>query len=78
MLAFGNEDDKMRNSTFEKPPEGVVVGESVPRENGEDDVEETEIRKIMNKLKARGEPWISMREEELREKALEIYNEVFR
>lgn len=59
---------------FRTPPEGVLTGESVPRENEESEVDDSEIEEIMNELKQRGEPYLSMSEQERREKALEIWH----
>ena len=59
---------------FRHPPEGVLAGESVPRENEESEVDDSEIEEIMNELKQRGEPYLSMSKEERREKALEIWH----
>lgn len=61
---------------FRHPPEGVLTGESVPRENEESEVDDSEIERIMNELKQRGEPYLSMPEEERRDKALEIWHKV--
>ena len=65
---------KGNTRAFRQPPEGVLAGESVPRENEESEVDDSEIEEIMNKLKQRGEPYISMSHEERREKALEIWH----
>jgi len=65
----------MRGSvSFQEPPEGVLAGEDVPMENEQEQVEESKIQKIMNKLKQRGEPFTSMSEGELREKALAVWH----
>lgn len=60
------------NNPLSKPPEGAVVGEDVPRENEQLEVEDSKIEEAMNALKTRGEPYMSMDESELREKAIEI------
>jgi len=51
-----------------------LAGEDVPMENEQEQVEESKIQKIMNKLKQRGEPFTSMSEGELREKALAVWH----
>jgi hypothetical protein len=54
-----------------KPPEGAIVGESVPRENEREDWRETEIERIAAALKQRGGPFASMSDAELRDRAIE-------
>jgi len=63
-----------RTKAFKEPPDGVISGESVPVGSEEDNIYNSDIEKIMNKLKQRGEPYISMSEEDRREKALEIWH----
>lgn len=55
-----------------EPPEAVLCGESVPLENQQDDLDELHIKRTMNLLKTRGEPFTSMSETELRERAVEL------
>lgn len=55
-----------------KPPEGVLTGESVPRENEEEAVTQAEIGQVKGVLKARGEPYVSMSDSELAERAREV------
>lgn len=52
------------------PPEGVIAGESVPRENELSDREEALIQELVGKMKGRGEPFASMSDNELRERAV--------
>lgn len=52
-----------------EPPEGVIAGEDVPLENQEEQFEENEIEEAMAVLKSIGEPFSTMSESELREKA---------
>lgn len=66
----------MRNSkAMSRPPEGAFKGESVPVGSEPDEYDREEIEKISHVLKSRGEPYISMSESELREKALELWND---
>jgi len=58
-----------------EPPEGVLAGENVPRENEQHDIDETLIEEVMAMLKGRGEPYINMNETELEEKAVETIRE---
>lgn len=56
-----------------EPPEGVVVGESVPPENTEADneFERVEVESMMGVLKSRGVPFTTMTKDELEQKARE-------
>lgn len=51
------------------PPAGVIRGESIPRENQQDELVEARVQRVMNALKIRGEPYRSMCDRELREAA---------
>jgi len=51
------------------PPEGVLAGEPVPRENEE--WIETEIDRMIGVLKQQGKPFASMSEAELRDRAVD-------
>lgn len=53
------------------PPEGVLAGENVPAESEPDQYDQQKIEEVMALLKIRGEPYISMSDYELRERALE-------
>lgn len=53
------------------PPEGVLAGEDVPVENQAEEFTEAEIQRVEAALKKRGEPYLSMSDSELREKARE-------
>ena len=56
-----------RNSSpMSEPPEGVISGESVPRENELDDKEEQAIQEVIGELKAQGKPWSIMTDDEIR------------
>ena len=55
-----------------EPPEGVLTGDTVPRENEETGIEEEKIQSLVNNMKAKGEPYKSMAEDRLREKAKEV------
>lgn len=57
------------------PPEGVISGDSIPRENELDDREEQKVQEFIGVAKSKGEPWVSMTDEELREKAIETLAE---
>lgn len=57
------------------PPEGALVGESVPRENELTEREETLVNELMGAMKAKGEPFTTMSEGELRERAVEKLQE---
>lgn len=54
------------------PPEGVTAGESVPRENEVDEQTASLIDLVKTRLKHHGEPFRSMPESELEERALDI------
>lgn len=58
-----------------EPPEGVLTGDTVPRENEEKGIEEEKIQSLVNNMKAKGEPYIDMAEDRLREKAKEVIRE---
>lgn len=53
------------------PPEGVLAGESVPRENEYDERQEWLISEAMSVLKQRGDPYVGINEAELRERAID-------
>jgi hypothetical protein len=53
------------------PPEGAVVGESVPPESEPDRFDEALIQDVMGLLKGRGHPYVEMNDSELRETAVE-------
>lgn len=55
-----------------KPPEGALVGENVPVENQQVQFEDSEIERLMGKLKSRGKPYIDMGDRELEEKAINL------
>ena len=57
---------------FRTPPEGVTVGESIPRENELTQQEETMIEKLANQMVEKGEPYISMSQDERKQKAQDI------
>ena len=56
---------------FRRPPAGVLAGESIPVENDRQDLEESRLEEVMNALKARGEPYTSMSESELEDRAID-------
>lgn len=60
------------NKPFRRPPEGVISGASIPRENEVAEIEDGRIEEVENALRARGEPFLSMGDDELRERALEF------
>lgn len=41
------------NQAFSPPPEGVISGDSIPRENEEDDVEHSSVVELANQLKTK-------------------------
>ena len=55
-----------------EPPEGVVAGENVPRENELTDKEESMIEELANQMVAKGEPYVSMSQDERESKAQEV------
>jgi len=67
--------DPTSHSPLAEPPEGAIRGESVPPASEPDNYDETFIQDLMGALKARGEPYISMSESELRERAVETARE---
>lgn len=54
-----------------EPPKGVITGESVPRENEEEQFTQSKVDEVKGRLKAYGEPFIEMQDAELEEKARE-------
>jgi len=52
-----------------EPPEGVLVGESLPRENEQDSKRRQAIEEMVGLLKDRGKPYTEMGHVELREEA---------
>jgi hypothetical protein len=52
-----------------EPPEAALAGENVPLQNQVEGVTETQIELVMNALKCRGKPFITMNDDELRERA---------
>mgnify|MGYP000002191201 CR=1 FL=1 len=66
----------MRESfAMSPPPKGAIVGEDVPRENEETEIEESFIKEVMHTMKQKGKPYTEMKEEELEEKAVDLINE---
>jgi hypothetical protein len=63
------------NAPMAEPPDGVLSGEDVPRENEQHDIDETLIEEVMAMLKGRGKPYSNMNETELEEKAVETIRE---
>jgi len=61
-------------AALSEPPEGVVTGDSVPRENEDDDWDTTAIDRIVATLKTR-EEYREMKDERVREKARELYEQ---
>lgn len=58
------------NRGMGEPPEGAIVGESVPVENDRDEIEESLIEECMGTMK--GHPaYHGLSDDELREKAIE-------
>ena len=57
---------------FRTPPDGVIAGENIPRENEVTQQEETMIEKLANQMVERGEPYISMSQDERKQKAQDI------
>lgn len=53
------------------PPEGAIVGENVPLENDQRDLDESKIHKAVGAMRSRGEPYIHMDESVLRELVIE-------
>jgi len=62
----------MNHDGLTKPPEGVLAGETVPRENETDDNREVAIDRIMGTLKALPE-YRDYSDAELLEKATDVY-----
>jgi len=60
------------SAPLSKPPEGVICGESVPKGSEPDNYDEQKIKEVMHSLKARGEVFRKMSEDELRERAIEF------
>jgi|APHM01.1.fsa_nt_gi hypothetical protein len=54
-----------------QPPDGVLAGETVPRENGQG-IEQQKIEAVIAALKTKGEPYTTMRRYELEEKARKV------
>ena len=54
------------------PPEGALVGESVPRENTLTEREESMIEEVANQMVSKGEPYTLMSQGEREEKAKEL------
>lgn len=54
-----------------EPPEGVIAGESVPQESEPEEYERVAVEQMMGLLKTRGEPYTTMSETELEQKAVE-------
>lgn len=67
-------DEQRRSMGVTPPPDGVLAGESVPRENEEEQIEDGKIEEVMGLLKARGEPWTNMSDSELRERSRKLIN----
>jgi hypothetical protein len=63
------------NNIMSEPPEGVLVGEDVPRENEQHEIDEVLIEAVMATLKVRGKPYTDMNDAELEEKAVEAIRE---
>ena len=61
--------NSVTSSGMAEPPEGVLVGESVPRENELSDKEEAIVQEFIGQMKARGRPFVAMSDKELRERA---------
>lgn len=55
-----------------EPPEGAIVGESVPLENQEDEIRQSTIEELIGRLKLKGEPYTKMSRYELEERAREL------
>jgi hypothetical protein len=51
---------------FSTPPEGVLAGESVPVENEQDSIDESEIEQLANEI---GLAWPQLSESERRDRA---------
>lgn len=64
--------DNGGRSPVSPPPEGVLAGEDVPRENETDDLTDSMIETAENELQGRGEPYRSMSSSELRERAISL------
>lgn len=60
------------HKAISEPPEGVFAGESVPHDSEPDSYDEDLLQRVEAQLKARGEPFATMSESELRERALEF------
>lgn len=61
----------IQNKGLSKPPEGVLVGESVPVENDRYEIEESKIEEVAAQLKAHP-TFGTASESERREKAIEL------
>jgi len=55
-----------------EPPEGVLEGEDVPAESAPDSYDEQLIEQAAHAIKTRGEPFTSMSDSELRERAINL------
>jgi len=63
--------NNQQSAGLAEPPDGAVVGESVPRENEITDMEKSIVSELVGIMKSKGEPFVSMSDKELREKAVE-------
>ena len=52
-----------------EPPEGVLSGDSIPRENELDDKEKMMVDELVSKMKQRGKPYTEMSDGRLEEMA---------
>jgi len=59
------------STALSEPPEGVIAGESIPRENEQAGWEETDIQRVVGLLKTH-ESYHSLSNRALRRKAIEI------
>lgn len=64
--------ERRTHGALSEPPEGVLSGESVPRENDEDDVKEAKIQRVVSLLKVNGYTYMSQKQ--LRRKSIDILN----
>lgn len=60
--------DNTQNNPLSKPPEGVLTGDTVPRENEAEGKDEQVIQEVIGRLKSQGKPWSLMSDSEIRKR----------
>lgn len=58
-----------------EPPEGVTSGENVGMGSEPDEIKRANLDMVVSLLKEKGEPYVSMSESKLEDKAVEILEE---